>query len=173
MRLCSMITALAAALALQFASLQAEQRSSTWNQFRGPNGSGVAVDCRPPVLLDAEQATWQVDVPPGHSSPVLSRQLVLLTAVEGERLVTLAYRRQTGELACARRPRKRNWKRCMKPTVQHPQRLASTTNVSMSISGRLVCSVTTTKGANNGKWPFPRQAACMVCPHRRSCMARR
>ena len=41
-----------------------------WSQFRGPNGSGVAKDCQPPVVIDAEKATWKVDVPPGHSSPV-------------------------------------------------------------------------------------------------------
>jgi len=70
-----------------------------WNQFRGPNGSGVAKDCQPPVVIDAETATWKVDVPPGHSSPVLSRQLVFLTAVEGDRLITLAFKRETGELA--------------------------------------------------------------------------
>ncbi len=105
MRIGSVATAITAVLTLQlFPSLQicllgAEPDSSTWNQFRGPNGSGVAKDCQPPVVIDAERATWKIDVPPGHSSPVLSQQLVSLTAVEGDRLVTLAFKRETGDLA--------------------------------------------------------------------------
>ncbi len=98
MRFCSVATALTAVLTLQVFPLKAEPDSSTWNQFRGPNGSGVADDCQPPVVIDAEKATWKVDVPPGHSSPVLSQQLVFLTAVEGDRLVTLAFKKQTGKL---------------------------------------------------------------------------
>ena len=99
MRFCSIATAITAVLALQVFPLRAESDSSTWNQFRGPNGSGVADDCRPPVMIHAEKATWKIDVPPGHSSPVLSRQLVLLTAVESDRLVTLAFKKRTGGLA--------------------------------------------------------------------------
>ena len=98
MRFCSIATAITAVLALQVFPLRAEPNSSTWNQFRGPNGSGVANDCRPPLVIDAEKATWTIDLPPGHSSPVLSRQLVFLTAVEGDRLATLAFEKQTGEL---------------------------------------------------------------------------
>ncbi|MFC1597155.1 PQQ-binding-like beta-propeller repeat protein [Planctomycetota bacterium] len=98
MRFRSIATAIAAVLTLQILPLQAEPHSSTWNQFRGPNGSGVAEDCRPPVVIDAEKATWKIDVPPGHSSPVLSQKLLFLTAVEGDRLVTLAFKKQTGEL---------------------------------------------------------------------------
>ena len=98
MRFCCFATAITAALTLQVVPLWAESHSSTWSQFRGPNGSGVANDCQPPVVIDAENATWKIDVPPGHSSPVLSRQLVFLTAVEGARLVTLAFKKQDGEL---------------------------------------------------------------------------
>ncbi|MEK6237041.1 MAG: PQQ-binding-like beta-propeller repeat protein [Planctomycetales bacterium] len=88
-----------AAVALQVVSVAAEPQSPAWNQFRGPNGSGVALDCRPPVNLDAAKATWKIDVPPGHSSPVLSRELVFLTAMDGDRLATLAFKKSTGELA--------------------------------------------------------------------------
>lgn len=77
---------------------QAQPDSPAWNQFRGPNGSGVARDCRPPVAIDARKATWAIDVPPGHSSPVLSRQLIVLTTVEDDRLATLAFAKQSGEL---------------------------------------------------------------------------
>ena len=99
MRFRSVSTAITAVLSLQACPLHAEPKSSTWNQFRGPNGSGVANDCRPPVVMDAAKATWKIDVPPGHSSPVLSHGLIILTALEGDRLVVLAFKKQTGELA--------------------------------------------------------------------------
>ncbi|MHC4179174.1 MAG: outer membrane protein assembly factor BamB family protein [Planctomycetota bacterium] len=99
MQFCSTATVITAAITLQVFPLQAQPDSSAWKQFRGPNGSGVAKDCRPPMVIDAEKATWKVDVPPGHSSPVLSHRLAFLTAVEGDRLVTLAFEKQTGGLA--------------------------------------------------------------------------
>ncbi len=99
MRFSLFATAIIAAITFENSPLHAEPDSPAWNQFRGPGGSGVADACQPPVFLDAEQATWKIDVPPGHSSPVLSRQLVVLTAVQGDRLVTLAFTRQTGQLA--------------------------------------------------------------------------
>jgi len=95
----SIAAAVAVVLALQVSPLQSQPTSTAWSQFRGPGGSGVACDCRPPVVIDVEKATWKIDVPQGHSSPVLSDRFVLLTAVEGDRLVTLAFKKQTGELA--------------------------------------------------------------------------
>lgn len=77
----------------------AEPPATHWNEFRGPNGSGVARGTAIPIAIDAAQPAWQVEVASGHSSPVLSNNLIVITAVEDERLVTLAYRRQTGELA--------------------------------------------------------------------------
>jgi outer membrane protein assembly factor BamB len=103
MRSCFIATAITAVLTLQVSPLQAEPDSSAWSQFRGPNGSGVATDCQPPVAIDAQKATWKVAVPAGHSSPVLSRRLVILTAVEGDRLITLAFNKQNGGLAWRRK----------------------------------------------------------------------
>ena len=70
---------------------------SPWNQFRGPGGSGVALRCRPPVELDEEHLAWSVPVPPGLSSPVLGGGRVFLTAVEEDRLITLAFDAETGK----------------------------------------------------------------------------
>ncbi|MCP5518824.1 MAG: PQQ-binding-like beta-propeller repeat protein [Verrucomicrobiales bacterium] len=67
-----------------------------WNQFRGPNGSGVVPDCHPPVLLNAATVTWNVPVPPGLSSPVIQRGRLFLTAVENERLLVLALDTRSG-----------------------------------------------------------------------------
>ncbi len=102
MRCRTVIMALAAVLLLDASPLQGESKSPTWNQFRGPNGSGVGQNCQPPVAIDAGKAVWQAAIPLGHSSPVLSKQLVVITAVESDRLVTLAFNIDTGELAWRR-----------------------------------------------------------------------
>lgn len=68
-----------------------------WNRFRGPNGSGVAAGCRPPVQIGKDREAWRVSVPPGLSSPVLSKDRVFLTAVEDGDLMTLAFDKKTGK----------------------------------------------------------------------------
>ena len=75
---------------------------ASWNQFRGPNGSGVASGCRPPVRLDAGCVAWKTPVPRGLSSPVLAGNRILLTALEDDRLVTLAFDTASGRLAWRR-----------------------------------------------------------------------
>jgi outer membrane protein assembly factor BamB len=74
------------------------ESSQSWREFRGPNGSGVAIGCNPPVQIDSATATWKVPILPGHSSPVLNNDLVFLTAMDQKRFVTCAYRKTTGEL---------------------------------------------------------------------------
>ncbi|SVD01223.1 uncharacterized protein METZ01_LOCUS354077, partial [marine metagenome] len=77
-------------------------RVDVWNQFRGPNGSGVTVASQPPVKIDSDKPTWKTAVPIGHSSPVLSNDHIFLTGLEESRLVTLAYEKATGKLAWRR-----------------------------------------------------------------------
>ncbi len=67
-----------------------------WNQFRGPNGSGVAPDAQPPIRVQPKQPAWQTPIPPGKSSPVLSRDRVFLTGLDNGRLVTLAIDARSG-----------------------------------------------------------------------------
>ncbi len=72
---------------------------TSWNQFRGPNGSGVASpECKPPVNVGPDVVAWKTAVPPGLSAPVLAGERVFLTAVENKRLVTLALDRTTGKV---------------------------------------------------------------------------
>ncbi len=73
------------------------ESSDAWNQLRGPNGSGVATDSRPPTKIDPKKAAWQVPVPSGLSSPALSEHRIFLTALDGGRLVTLAFDKATGK----------------------------------------------------------------------------
>lgn len=53
-----------------------------WPQFRGPNAQGVAVGARLPEAFGPDQRVWSVDVPPGHSSPVVWGDRVFLTAMD-------------------------------------------------------------------------------------------
>ena len=78
-------------------------RVDVWNQFRGPNGSGVALGSQPPVKIDSAKPTWKTLVPIGHSSPVLSNDHIFLTGIDEGRLVTLAYEKATGKLAWRRK----------------------------------------------------------------------
>jgi len=70
-----------------------------WNQFRGPNGAGVFDSDRWLPALDSESLAWEISVPPGYSSPVLSESLVFLTAIEEGRLWTIAIKTGTGVVA--------------------------------------------------------------------------
>ncbi len=52
-----------------------------WPQFRGSNGSGVSVSTGLPEVFGPEKnVIWKTPLPPGHSSPVLTRDRVFVTA---------------------------------------------------------------------------------------------
>jgi outer membrane protein assembly factor BamB len=56
-----------------------------WPQFRGPNGSGVSVSTGLPEVFGPEKnVVWKTPLPPGHSSPVLTRDRVFVTAYAKE-----------------------------------------------------------------------------------------
>ena len=57
-----------------------------WPQFRGPNGSGVATSTGLPEVFGPEKnVVWKTPLPPGHSSPVLTRDRVFVTAYSKEK----------------------------------------------------------------------------------------
>ncbi len=57
-----------------------------WPQFRGPNGSGVAASTGLPEVFGPEKnVIWKTPLPPGHSSPVLTRDRVFVTAYVKEK----------------------------------------------------------------------------------------
>ena len=71
-----------------------------WPQFRGPNGSGVADDQKPPVQLGPEKnLKWKVAVPSGLSSPIVAGDKLVLTAFDEGKLLTIAYDRASGKEA--------------------------------------------------------------------------
>lgn len=70
-----------------------------WPQFRGPNGSGVADEAKPPVVFGAEtNLTWRVPVPPGPSSPCIWADRIFLTAFDQGKLQTICLRRDDGQV---------------------------------------------------------------------------
>jgi outer membrane protein assembly factor BamB len=71
-----------------------------WPQFRGPNGTGVADDQKPPVEFGPDKnVKWKVAAPPGVSSPIIVGDLVVFTAFENDKLYTVAYKRADGAKA--------------------------------------------------------------------------
>ncbi|MCI0702833.1 MAG: PQQ-binding-like beta-propeller repeat protein [Planctomycetia bacterium] len=71
-----------------------------WPQFRGPGGSGVADDQKPPIEFGPEKnLKWKVAVPSGLSSPVVAGDKIVITAFEDGKLYTIAYNRADGKQA--------------------------------------------------------------------------
>jgi outer membrane protein assembly factor BamB len=79
-----------------------EQGKVNWNQFRGPNGQGVAETARIPVHFSPESnVLWKTAFPPGRSSPVIWNNRIFLTASEPDNkqeLITLAIDREHGKI---------------------------------------------------------------------------
>jgi outer membrane protein assembly factor BamB len=73
-----------------------------WNQFRGPNGQGVAQAARIPVHFSPEEnVLWKTVIPAGHSSAVIWNDRIFLTAYEpanGNELITLCIDRKYGKI---------------------------------------------------------------------------
>jgi outer membrane protein assembly factor BamB len=90
-------------------SIQAQQSTNEWTQFRGPNGAGVAEGFALPAEFSASKnVVWKTAVPFARSSPVVTADRVFLTATEGDKLITLALDRKTGKVLWRRdvvRPR--------------------------------------------------------------------
>ncbi|MHC4517239.1 MAG: outer membrane protein assembly factor BamB family protein [Planctomycetota bacterium] len=73
-----------------------------WNQFRGPNGQGVAQVDRIPVHFGPDaNVLWKTALPPGHSSPAIWNDRIFLTATapaDRKELITLAIDRANGRI---------------------------------------------------------------------------
>ena len=86
-----------AGLALAFAGAATAADPLAWPQFRGPNGSGVADQQKPPVEIGPEKnVKWKVAVPGGLSSPIVAGDKLVITAFDAGKLYTIAYNRATG-----------------------------------------------------------------------------
>ena len=92
------------AVALQFvrfASVQAQDQN--WPQFRGPNGSGIAVAGNPPAEFGPDKAVaWKTAVPEGISSPVVWGDRVFVTGMENGKPRMLCISRTGGNVLWSR-----------------------------------------------------------------------
>lgn len=75
-----------------------QPQAALWPQFHGPQSKGRPLADRPlPEQIDPQtNVAWKTPLPPGHSSPVIDRDRIYLTAEDGDRLLTIALDRQTG-----------------------------------------------------------------------------
>lgn len=85
---------------------------------------GIAEDGPFPSHFNVEEnLVWKTDLPPGHSSPVLSETLIFLTAYENESLLTIALDRETGKTLWRReapRPRREHFQPTHGPASPSP-----------------------------------------------------
>jgi outer membrane protein assembly factor BamB len=70
--------------------------SADWTQFRGPNGTGISEGTPLPDRFRPGEELWRVATPAGHSSPVVGKGRVFLTAFSGDDLLTIALDSRTG-----------------------------------------------------------------------------
>jgi len=87
------------AVSLSVNALAAED----WSQFRGPNGTGVSITTGLPLEFGPDKnVVWKTPLPPGHSSPVLTKTRIFLTAhsnvKDKHQLFVICLDRQTGKL---------------------------------------------------------------------------
>jgi outer membrane protein assembly factor BamB len=70
-----------------------------WSQFRGPNGSGVsATKGLPTEFGPNKNVVWKTELPSGHSSPVLTRDRIFVTAHTNDKLFVICLDRKTGKI---------------------------------------------------------------------------
>ncbi len=95
-----------------------------WMRFRGPNGTGLSTSTNLPVEFGPEKnVVWKTPLPPGHSSPVLTRNRIFVTAVEDDRLFVIGLDRSTGKILWkkeAPRPRKDRIQKPNNPAAPSP-----------------------------------------------------
>lgn len=73
--------------------------SDEWSQFRGPNGTGVSETKGLPAEFGPNKnVVWKTPLPAGHSSPVLTRDRIFVTAHDKDKLFVIGLDRQTGKI---------------------------------------------------------------------------
>ena len=73
--------------------------SDEWSQFRGPNGTGVSeTKGLPTEFGPSKNVVWKTELPPGHSSPVLTRDRIFVTAHTSDKLLVICLDRETGKI---------------------------------------------------------------------------
>jgi outer membrane protein assembly factor BamB len=98
MKFSRLLSVMAFGLVAGVAALSAQQAATDWSRFRGPNGSGQAKgDKFPTEFSQTKNMLWRLPLPKGHSSPIIWKDRVYLTAYRGDALFTIAVDRTTGK----------------------------------------------------------------------------
>lgn len=121
--------------------------AADWPMFRGVNGSGVASVANAPTEFGPRKnVVWKVEIPFGHSSPVIAGDLIFLTGAsggervdagrgdkvrdEGGKLYTLCLDRKSGRIL---------WRReAPRPRIERYQKTNSPASPSAATDGRNV-----------------------------------
>ena len=98
----------AALLLVAIVAIESARASAqSWSQFRGPNGIGVSASANLPVEFGPRKnVVWQTALSPGHSSPVLTKDRIFITAhseikntdKNNYKLLVISLDRQTGKI---------------------------------------------------------------------------
>ena len=88
--------------AFVFAHGEKEDLPDLWNEFRGPNGSGIRMDAKIGIP-SMQELLWKTPLPFGLSCPVLSEDKIFLTGFKEGLLLTIALDRMTGEIIWQRK----------------------------------------------------------------------
>jgi outer membrane protein assembly factor BamB len=90
--------------------------SDDWMRFRGPNGTGLSSSTNLPDEFGPEKnVVWKTPLPPGHSSPVVSRNRIFVTAVEDEKLFVFGLDRKSGKILWKKEVPRARKDRILKP----------------------------------------------------------
>ncbi len=90
---------LACVAALAVAHAEQNQAQTDWSRFRGPNGSGHAPGKAYPTEFGKDKnMLWRLPLPKGHSSPIIWKDRIYLTAYRGDALFTIAINRTDGTI---------------------------------------------------------------------------
>jgi outer membrane protein assembly factor BamB len=84
---------------LLFAFGAVARPQEAWPQFRGPQGAGIAdAHGLPAEIETGKDELWKIELPPGHSSPVIAGGHIYLTAERDQKLLTIALEQRNGKL---------------------------------------------------------------------------
>jgi outer membrane protein assembly factor BamB len=111
-------------MAITFTLFLPAATAEDWTQFRGPNASGISNDTGLPTHFGPDQnVIWKTQLPPGHSSPVLTQNRIFLTAHENNKLFVICLDRASGKIIWQRevsRPRSQELHKSNDPASPSP-----------------------------------------------------
>jgi len=82
-----------------FAASLAAAPPPDWARFRGPNGSGISTATNIPTDFGpGKNLLWRLELPQGHSSPIIQDDRIYLTGFRSDQLVTIAIDRLRGKI---------------------------------------------------------------------------